>query len=957
MAVHEITVYPREPGQDVAGETIARQAAGLGVAASVSTAQVYLLEFGASVHDPEAALATLRDRLLTDPNTQIADTTPRTLWDDPNEFRVGYLPGAQDPQQEPIKRAAARLGVPLVEVVRATEYTFSNTSPKARDTVTANLLVNPSIHTVHTRTPDTLRVPEAAGPVERIPVKNMTLAELKALSETREWHATETTLRVIKERYQNDLEDPTDAALEFIVARRSDHCAHTTFGADVIEVGKDGVQPPPYTRLKATAREVIKETGERVVSAFKDNAGVVKFFGGYGLTFKEESHNGPSAIAPKEGAATGTGGLVRDILATGRGSKPVLLTCTFGLAPPDLAPAEIPPGCKRPDFIRRSVIAGTSEYGNQLGIPTGDVRVVYDPDYRAKPVVLAGGVGVIPLEKAQKGVPRPGDLVITIGGRTGRDGIHGATFSSGSMTAETAVRNATAVQNGDPIMEKKVRDALLELRDAGLIRAVTDCGAAGYGSAVGEMGEACGVSVQLENVPVKYNGLSPYELLLSESQERMVLAVEDDPEKLALLYKILGKHDVEGVQIGVFTDDNHFTATYDGEVLVRESYDFLNNGFPRETRLADWQPPALPESASVVTDWAETYKRLLAHPNIASTERILRQYDHTVHGGTVVHPFGGVRGDMPNDASVTMPLINEVPDKSYGLVHAHAVNPSIMQRDPYHGAIGTVAEAIARYVAVGGDPTNSGEAGMALMNNYVCPTHDAQTFGALTRTVDGVNAAQKGFKAPVASGKDSTNGHFKGGGFNINTPLTLDITVVGGMEDANKAVTADLKALGSTLVLVGAPDYGAMGGSVLNEVTGGESTRVSQVDMEVTRRSFEAVYRATDSGAVLAATAISRGGLMVAVARMSFGGTVGVQLDFDSDVPLEQRLGNETGGGLVVEVADEAEAARLFAGVPHQVIGRTTTEHTITVLEDKRHVFSVPVEDLRAAWKQPMEDF
>jgi phosphoribosylformylglycinamidine synthase II len=954
--VYEVRVFPRDSEYDPRRTAIAAQAGQmLGEQVLVDTAAVYQLELPATSEGATDA-QTLATELLTNPVTQYVEVGTRTDYDDANRLEVGYRPGVQDPQAAEIKNAAQQLGVNLIAAATATQYRFAPDTPaKLRKQVVSGLLVNTTVQEQHRAPRNTLLVSGEAAPVCTLPMDRMSLAEMRELSQERSWHMLDSDLLTVQRYAIERGRGLTDVEAEFMAGRRSDHCAHLTFGAEVKDGETGQTRPSLFSRIKATARDIIIQT-DNVLSAFDDNAGVLRFYEGQAVNIKKESHNSPSAVEPRGGAATGTGGVIRDILGTGQGFKPILLDAMFGLAPLNLHASLLPEGCLPPAYLTEGVIAGTSSYGNQMGIPTGDVTTMRDVDFRAKPTVLAGAYGIAPERYAYQGTPQVGDLVITIGGRTGRDGLHGATFASGNMTAETSTKNASSVQIGDPIQERNLQEALLEARDAGLIRALTDCGAAGYGSAVGELGEHTGVTIDLDKIPTKYAGLTAWELLMSESQERMVLAVADDPEAMAHLARIMAKHDVEWANIGVFDGSDHFTATFKGEQVAHISYEFLQSGFNRGVKASDWHQPKYAERLPVITDWTSALKTVLASDNVRSSEAVMRRYDHGVQASMILPPYGGKYGDMPHDAVAVMPLKSEFPGKFYGMIRSHAVNPAIMRIDPKAGAITTTAEALARYVAVGGCPVNDADHSVAMMNNYVWPTpEDPQTFGSLEQAVDGVNESQKASGVPVISGKDSVSSRYKGNEV-IDIPPVLDMTVVGGIPDARKTISGDIKRAGSTLVLVGAPDYEGMAGSVLYDTADGESARVAKVDLEQLPKTLYGMYKAIQTGKVLSTSAISRGGLIASVAKMNFGGDTGAVLDLDGDVPLDRLLYNETGGCMVVEVDSAETAATLFGDMPYTVIGQTTTEKDLIVRHGDHTAFTASTDELKAAWKHETKE-
>ncbi|HJQ08828.1 MAG TPA: AIR synthase-related protein [Candidatus Saccharimonadales bacterium] len=950
--IQEVRVYPIDPADDPHARHVRHDAlAMLGVDVQVNTGQVYYLEGGLTAGQAEE----IAGQVCANPLTHRYEVGPRIDWHDPAKVEVGYMPGVQDPQAGPIIQAAGSLGLRLRTAATATTYEFGKGTPAdARDATVRQLLVNENIQAVRTKSPETLRVHAEAGLVQVIPTREAHVEALEAMSNERRLGLKPDDLAIIKRAAIKRGRDFTDVEWEFLAGRRSEHCGHQTFGAAIIDAKTGRVKPPMLARIKQASRPL---WGDTVVSAFDDNAGVIRFFEGYTIAGKKETHNSPSALEPYGGAGTGTGGVDRDIRGTGKGFKTILLNVEFAFAPSNFDKSKLPEGCLPPDYLRSGCIAGSRDYGNRLGVPTGNVSFYYHKDYRAKPAVLVGAYGIAPEEHARKGKAEVGDLVVAMGGRTGKDGLHGATFSSFNMTAETSMVDAQSVQIGDPYQQRKLAEALLEARDAGLIRAITDCGAAGFGSAVGEMGEDTGVTVELDKVPVKYAGMTPWEILMSESQERMVLAI--DPANRAALQAIADKHGVEMAAFGTFTGDHQFTAYFNGEKVANLDYEFLNSGFGQRTLVADYTPPRIAERPPTVESHLETLGKVMAHENMCSTEWAIRQYDHMVQGAVVLPPFGGVHHDTPNDAIVLRPLRDELPDKSYGMVQSHGMNPELVRLDPYHGSIHAAAEALSRYVAVGGSPTNDDVHKVAMMNNYIWPTpEDEQTLGSLDIAVDAVNDFQAATRVPIISGKDSLSGRYRNGEEVVDIQPVLDMSVFGAIPDINKTVTCDIKTSkgGSVLVCVGAADYEGMGGSVLYDVAGGQSGRVPRVDLAQLPKTLKGMHDAIQTGKVLASTAVSRGGLIGAVLKMSFGGNTGFKLDLDSKIDLTRQLYNETAGCFVVEVADRETAVALFGHLPHVVIGTTTASKYMSVYHGGQAAFMVYADELKDAWKHEVHE-
>jgi phosphoribosylformylglycinamidine synthase len=682
------------------------QRLGITSLAAVKTARVYRLE---GVSEEEAQH--LAQVLFCDPISQEFQLNAPMYTDACMVKEVAYKPGVMNPEAASIMKAAKDLGIKsLLAVDSSTEYAFysvaSNSSIASDvDIVLGQLLVNKTVERVVCAKPATLIVEGEPGPITIIPICSLDDQGLMALSNNKLFLDL-TEMRAIQKHAGVIGRDLSDMELETFGVAWSQHCDHKTFKSRLVI---DGVEKDPlYTRLKRTAEKY----SVGVISAFVDNSGVVDFYDGYAICGKVETHNSPSALEPYGGAATGTGGVFRDVLGTGKSAKIILSTDMFCFAPPDLALEKLPPGCLHPHYLLRRVVAGVRDYGNRMGVPTSNGSVHFHEDFRAKPTVIVGAYGIMPVEDAIKGQPKPGDLVVTIGGRTGRDGIHGATFSSGEMTDQTVVVNSSAVQIGNAIEEKRTSDAVLACRRAGLIRAITDCGAGGFASAIGEMGSETGVRVYLERAPLKYSGLAPWEIWISESQERMVLAVV--PENIDRVIEISRVYGAEAVVLGEFTADKRLVVSYNGVIACDLDMEFLYHGLPQRVLQAHWTKPVIEEKRTSIpsgySEWIGRYCRVLAYGDVCSKEPIIRLYDHTVQGTNALQPYSGVNNDGPNDAVVLAPILG----KPYGMVVSHGLNPVLTRIDPYWGAVWSAVEAIANFTAVGGHPSN-----VNLIDNFI----------------------------------------------------------------------------------------------------------------------------------------------------------------------------------------------------------------------------------------------
>lgn len=933
--IHEIRVGVREGQTDTRGQGVlheARRTLGLSSLTDVRTARVYRLE-GITEEEAES----LRTALFTEPIDQVSTLNEPLDLGTPLKIEVAYNQGVTNPETASMIKAANDLGIRPKEATASTEYGFHGQVSEADvQSIVDRLLVNKTVERALLEKPKTLVIDEAPGAVQRIPIIDMGPDELMALSNNYNLSLNLEEMRVAKGYFEKRGENPIDVELQIIAARWSEHCGHKTFKAKIFV---DGVEKPPlYTRIKDTSRRYF---GDLVISAFVDNSGVMRFYDGEAICGKVETHNTPSAKVPRRGAETGTGGVLRDVAATGQGAKNVGSTDILCFASPDLPPKLLPWGCLNPDYLQREVVAGIRDYGNRMGIPTNNGSVHFHDDFRARPSVIVGAYGIIPESRAQKGVPQVNDLVVVVGGRTGRDGIHGATVSSAETTEHTT---ASFVQIGNAIEEKRMFDALLEARDQNLIRAITDCGAAGFSSAIGEMGEEIGVTVDISKAPLKYQGLAPWEIFLSESQERMVTAI--DPRDIDQFLAICRKYNVEATVLGSFDGSHRLTVRYGDEIVADLDYDFLKNGLPQREMKARYEKIQNDErEPDFPRDWTKTLKDTLSHPNVCSKEPIVRQYDHSVQGTNALQTFSGKNFDGPNDAVVMQPILG----KPYGMVISHGMNPILNRIDPYWGSVWAVAEAMSNYVAVGGDPDQS-----AWINNYIWPFPDEEAMGSLDRCVDAVIDCMDALERPVISGKDSLSSTYRGkDGTVIKIPPTLCMSIFGRIPDVEQTVSSDFKKDGSTVVLVGKMDRDAMGGSTYYDNNGILGSEVPKVDLSVLPQVLRTVHSAIKTGEVLACHDVSEGGVIGAVSEMAFGGDCGVVLNLEASASLDKFLFNETAGCFVIEVKDVQTAEELFKDVPHMVLGKTQAKKSIEALADGIEFLNVPTDELKHAWQEP----
>ena len=635
-------------------------------------------------------------------------------------------------------------------------------------------------------------------------------------------------LEAVRDHFATQDRDPTDVELETIAQTWSEHCAHRTFKATIRhrEPGERELQIPGL--LKTTIMAATDQVNRPwVLSAFRDNAGVIAFDRDHEISFKVETHNHPSALEPFGGANTGVGGVVRDVL--GVSAEPIANTDVLCFGPLDTPADTLPPGTLPPQRVYAGVVAGIADYGNKMGIPTVNGATLFDQGYVANPLVFCGTVGLAPRGRRPT-QPGAGDLVVVAGGRAGRDGIHGATFSSdvlGSSHAELG----SVVQIGDPIVEKRLADALPRARDLGLYSAITDCGAGGLSSAVGEMASELGADVELARVPLKYDGLRPWEIWLSESQERMVLAVP--PESWPALQEIFAGEGVEATAIGRFTGDGRLRVRYDGAIVADLDCAFLHDGMPLRQLESVWSPRCVEPSPGLPTgiDLGDLLERALADANVASKEPIVRQYDHEVQGRTVGKPFVGPEDIGPADAAVLRPVA-----RSWrGIAVGCGINPWYGEIDPYAMALLAVDEALRNVVAVGADPART-----AILDNFCWGNPNLpDRLGGLVRAAQGCHDAAVALRLPFISGKDSLFNEYRlADGSSRPIPGTLLISAIGIVPDTRRVSSMYLKRPGNLIYLVGVTGDD-LGGSLAQRLHGQQGGRAPVVRLSSARRSLQ----------------------------------------------------------------------------------------------------------------------
>lgn len=965
---HCITVSHNETFQDPRATKLKHEIDLLGISGidSIDIADLYYLEGDLD----ETALTAIVDELLCEPIVQTATIDPPPTVRAPGTWTidVNLLPGVTDTAAESLLFAATEIGHD--ELKRAATGRRYRLSGDADDAAVAqiirSLLTNEVIQTYRINQPtgSPLLAPthhDTEHRVERIGLAGLDEAALLAISSRRRLALDGQEMTAIQRHFGDTGRAPTDLELEMLAQTWSEHCVHKTFRASIEYTG-----PPPGASapIETTTIDSILDTHIRaateavnrpwVRSAFVDDAGIVALDDDFDLAFKVETHNHPSALEPFGGANTGVGGVVRDVIAVS--ARPIANTNILCFGPQDLRLADVPAGVLHPRRIEAGVISGIEDYGNKMGIPTVSGAIRYDPGYTANPLVFCGCLGVLPTG-SHPTEPRPGDLVVLLGGRTGRDGLRGATFSSMETDHATSEVSGSAVQIGHPIHEKQVLDAIIAARDEGLYNAITDCGAGGLSSAIGEMANELGAEVHLDRVPLKYPGLLPWEIWLSEAQERMVLAVP--PADQQQLESICAEHDVPITALGIFTGDGRLRIRCNGDIVGDIDCSFLHGGIPRLALEAEWAPPpldeALPPPPSNLT---ATTLRLLSRPEIRSKEDVVRRYDHEVQGGTVVKPFTGIDDTGPSDAAVVVPLETRRRPVRAGAALGVGINPAYGAIDPYLMAWAVVDEAIRNVVSVGADPDR-----ISILDNFSWGNPRLpDRLGSLVRCTQGCHDAAVAYGTPFISGKDSLNNEHTGeDGHKHTIPGTLVISALGIVPSVDRTVTSDLKAAGNLIIALGTTNA-ELGGSAYLAETGGASA-IAPHPAPNAIAGYRSLHRAIKDGLVRSCHDASEGGWAVAAAEMALGGGHGIDLHLaaaDHQVTRNDELAfSESLGRMLVEVepANLDRFLGIMDGYPTAVVGRVRPDDAVVIRGlDDTEIITTRLAAIERAWRGHIED-
>ena len=984
-----------KPGmRDAAGEAARAQLAeDLSIkAASVRVIDVYTIHAKLS-HDE---LIRLRDELFTDSVIQDGSI------DEPLALRlngqltepvviaeVGFRPGVTDnvgrSAREGIQDTLGRALGPDEAVFKSTQYIFCGLDEATVEHAVGNLLANGLIERwaiqpreavtqipaegwlglpiVTERSEATVQhidleiSDDALMAISRDGMLALELAEMQAIRD----HYRDPAMRAARE--ERGLPPcPTDIELEVYAQTWSEHCKHKIFAALVEYTDEHGNTQTIDGLFKSFVKATTDKVAEKVdwlVSVFHDNAGLIRFDDDHLFALKAETHNSPSALDPYGGAMTGIVGVNRDILGAGMGCRPIFNTDVFCFASP-FFDGEIPPRLMHPRRVLRGVHRGVKDGGNESGIPTINGAIVFHERFLGKPLVFCGTGGLIPTTVAGKPShekeARPGDLIVMCGGRIGKDGIHGATFSSEELHEGSP---ATAVQIGDPITQKKMVDFILEARDLGLFSCITDNGAGGLSSSIGEMAQGPGgAELHLDRAPLKYAGLAPWEIFLSEAQERMSLAVP--PESEAAFLALAAKREVEATTLGSFTDSGRLDCYYDGALICAIDMEFLHEGVPRMHLEAQWEAP-LEDDGPVIEivseDWADSLKAVLAAPNVCSKEAFVRMYDHEVLAQSVLKPFQGAADDGPGNAGVIRP----VPGSKKGIAVACGICPKYSDFDTYDMMACAIDEAVRNLVAVGGKLGT-----IAGLDNFCWPdpvqsekTPDGSyKMAQLVRCCQALYDICVAYDIPLISGKDSMKNDYRIGDTKISIPPTVLFTAAAVLDDVTKCVSMDAKEPGDLVYLIGTTKE-ELGGSEFYSVIGSHGGTAPKVNPSNARKRYERLSKAIAKGLVASCHDVSDGGLGCALAEVAFAGGHGLDVSLRgigaNDPAVALFSESQSRFVVTIQQSDADAFEKTMKGAKVFRIGKVIPEPSLCVaLPGDEHLLA-PLDELKKAWQSTLD--
>jgi len=800
--------------------------------------------------------------------------------------------------------------------------------------------------------------------VRTIDFINLDLVELKKLNQANCWAFSGTELNFLKQYFIDQHKNPTDVEIEIIAQTWSEHCKHKIFASEITysEQNKDSVFPLIgdlkinsifKTFIQGATLEIIKRRNiDWLVSIFHDNAGIVRFDPHVDVCIKVETHNSPSALDPYGGALTGILGVNRDILGCGQGALPIANTNVFCLAEDSYFKnnhLKIPQGLKNPDRIASGVHLGVQDGGNKSGIPTVNGAFYYAPEFVGKPLVFCGTIGVMPA--VENNLPtsekrhKSGDYIVMSGGAIGKDGIHGATFSS--LELNQSIPNSV-VQIGDPLTQKRLMDFLIQARQKNLFTSVTDNGAGGLSSSIGEMAQHThGAIVHLDKAPTKYFGLLPFELMVSESQERMTFAVA--PEKIDEFLKLSKDYNVVSTVIGEFTASGQLVATYEKNIVAQIDLNFLHKGLPQmklKATFDGYKSKSIHSSSVAQHNTLKSKKEddlkiqllnTLASSNVRSHEHLVRRYDHEVKASTIVKPFTGFKDQgyhSPNDAGVIW-LNRYGGEKESSLAIGSGLAPHLSEQDTYLMAVAAADEAFRNCLVVGCDPEK-----VALVDNFCWPDpiqsennlDGEYKLAQLVRAARGLYDLSVEYGAPFVSGKDSMKNDYHGPDGKVSILPTVLVTAMGHVSKMSHVTTSIIKSKNAYVYLIGASEY------------------LKTYSFSKQFELYLKFHKAIQKGFIESAHDVSDGGLICALSEKILSSKYGLKISLDDQ--LQKELFKEKLGQIVVSVCSDHKTAfeKLFDREEIQLLGTTTEERELKIEKNHNAILQVSAIDLKNAY-------
>jgi len=936
---------------------------GFNINGKVYSKEVYLIDGDLE----KSKIQEIASKLLIDPVLQDYSLIQGMFEKKPayNQILITYNPGVCDPVAMSLEKAIKDLSLSVKSTRTAKFYEFYGLTEYEIAQLVPRILYNPLIEHIvdYDKTNHIDTLDEFAGRDYKFELITISILDsdddkLMGISNKGCLSLSLDEMKIIRDYFKKLGRNPTDCELETIATLWSEHCAHKTFRGIIDYEHRDAnnklIRKEVFNSLlKSTIAKATQEINSSdCVSVFEDNSGIVKFDENNNICFKVETHNHPSALEPYGGSSTGIGGVIRDILGTGCAARPFASIDVFCFSPWKISYSDLPKGLLHPKRIMRGVIKGVRDYGNRMGIPTVAGAVLFDERFLGNPLVYCGTLGLIPHNKSFKQV-KAKDLIILCGARTGRDGIHGATFSSKELDEQT-VGLTSAVQVGNPIEEKKLTEAILRARDKNLFDAITDCGAGGISSAITELAKGYGARVYLDKVPLKYRGLSYTEIWISESQERMVFFT--DPDNLKEIKQIFEEEDVEVNVVGEVSGTNKLVLLYADNKVCDLDMDFIFN-LPKLKKKAVWieknQKNCKIEEKN---NYDNDLKTLVSRHNIACKDWILREYDHEVQGGSVIKAIEGFDTLAVNDAAVIRPDLNSKKSVAVGL----GVNPFYSDIDPYWMAALAIDEALRNVVSVGASLDKT-----FILDNFSWGSPmEQKTLGGLIRASLACYEFATYFKVPFISGKDSLYNEYMLDGKHISIPGTLLISAVSVISDWQNCITNSFRNEESLVYIVGFTKS-ELGSSEYFRNLGIKEGLVPKVDKKRAKKTFEQLSAAIQKGIIISCHDCSEGGLAVAISEMCMGADLGASI-FLGEVPKESNLldyevlFSESPSRFIIEVAKDKKnlLEKALAGLDYGFIGCVNDTKKLVVYNLKSaKIIDLDLLDLREAWMGTFKEY